>query len=299
VARATAAKNKITELETKKLDAEEQINKINKTVEAQKKKTTNDEFKVVGMAATTVGKTAAQKNLELENNKTRALKEQYEIIKNINAEQAFYEKFAGETNLQKVTTPPPPPPPPETSGTKTPKGKKENPFDRLSFDAKMRFQQQAEMSDKFIAPPSGFGKDSKNEEPKKGGIGDPSYWIGLATAREKLNEQMAAANELAAMGGQAFGQLAMAMLNGQNLGEVFSEMLKKLVAQLVAAVAQAAILSLLIRSIPGLSEGFAAMGAINGGMNSAGGLIGMIQGNNIQLSQSRTSTGMGYRRGRR
>ena len=114
-----------------------------------------------------------------------------------------------------------------------------------------------------------------------------------------LNEQMAQANGIAEYGGQAFGQLAMALMNGQNLGEVFAEMLKKLVAQLVAAVAQAAILSLLIRSIPGLSEGFAVMGAINGGMNSAGGLIGMIQGNNIQLSQSRTSTGMGYRRGRR
>jgi hypothetical protein len=109
---------------------------------------------------------------------------------------------------------------------------------------------------------------------------------------------MTAANELAAMGGQAFGQLAMALMNGQNLGEVFVEMLKKMVSQLIAAVAQAAILSLIMQSIPGLKEGFAAMGAISGGMNSAGSMIGMISGQNIQLSQSRTSTGMGYRRGR-
>ena len=116
-----------------------------------------------------------------------------------------------------------------------------------------------------------------------------------------LNEQMAQANGIAEYGGAVFGQMAMAMMQGTSIGDVLATTFKNLVSQLIQAVAQAAIFAAIMSAIsPGASFGTLFGSAFGGG--SGGGamnILGMISGQNIQLSNNRTGTGMGYRRGRR
>lgn len=175
------------------------------------------------------------------------------------------------------------------------------PFDYASFDAKMKLQAQMENSDANIKPV--LDKPAKGVDPAKP-MGDLSYWEGLATAREALNVQMEQSNQLAEYGGQVFGQMAMAMMQGTNIGDVLIDSLKRMVAQLVAAVAQAAIFAAIMSAISPGSGSFGSLfssqlGGGGGGGGGIGGILGRISGQNIELSNSRTSTGMGYRRGRR
>lgn len=116
-----------------------------------------------------------------------------------------------------------------------------------------------------------------------------------------LNAQMETSNSLAEYGGAVFGQMTMAMMQGANIGDVLATTFKNLVSQLIQAVAQAAIFAAIMSAIsPASSFGTLFSAGLQGG--SGGGfmnLFGMISGQNIELSNSRTSTGMGYRRGRR
>ena len=292
-ARAKAAQNKITELEAERLAALENINKIEKTVAYQKKRTTNDEFKVVGMAASDAGKTAAEKNLELENNKTRQLNKQYDIIKKIEASQRFMAALGGgATAMQESVIPEPT----KEKIAKSAKGKTKKAFDFKSFDQRMRggFQES------LFAAPEVFEKKQKTEQqPQKGGIGDPKYWEMLAKAKEQHAMQLQEFAEIAEYGGQVFGQMVNAMIQGENVGEVIANAFKQIAVQIAAAVAQALIFAALLEAFPALKGVFATTGALAGNGGGGGGLLGKIQGQDIQISQRRTSTGMGFRRGRR
>lgn len=123
-----------------------------------------------------------------------------------------------------------------------------------------------------------------------------------ADVQAMLNEQLAGAAQIAEYGGQVFGQMVAAMMNGESIGDVLANAFKQIAIQIAAAVAQALIFAALLEAFPALKGVFGTVGAVSGNMgqsNGIGNLIGQIQGQNIQLSMSRTSTGMGYRRGRR
>lgn len=145
-----------------------------------------------------------------------------------------------------------------------------------------------------------------SQVPQKGGIGDPKYWEKIAQARinaqNAINDSLLQAADIAEYGGQVFGQMVSAMMNGESIGDVLADAFKRITIQIAAAVAQALIFAALLESFPALKGVFGTVGAVTGNMNQSSGgmnLIGLIQGQNIQLSNQRTSTGMGYRRGRR
>jgi hypothetical protein len=298
-ARATAAKNKIGEIESEILNREDNLRKINAITKAQKEaaKTTTSGGTMGAMVDIS---SADSKRAQIEARRIAALKEEQKQIDILISKRKFYETFATLPELQKSVVPPASESKKATKAITeaAPKDSEMNRMIATSND----FQKK---KGNWWRQTGTFGPDTNTDIAKitNDQLG-PNQTLNQilaerASIQSGLNEQMTAANELAAMGGQAFGQLAMALMNGQNLGEVFADMLKRLVAQMVAAVAQAALLSILINSIPGLSAGFSAMGALGGGSGGGGmNLIGMLSGQNIQLSQSRTSTGMGYRRGR-
>ncbi len=122
-----------------------------------------------------------------------------------------------------------------------------------------------------------------------------------ASVQARVNEQMTQANAIAEYGSAVFGQMAMAMMSGQNIGDVLATSIKNLVSQLIQAVAQAAIFAAIMSAIPGAGSFSSLFNSVLGGSGGGGGMniLGMISGQNIELSNSRTSTGMGYRRGRR
>lgn len=289
-ARAKAAQNKITELEAERLAALENINKIEKTVAYQKKRTTNDEFKVVGMAASDAGKTAAEKNLELENNKTRQLNKQYDIIKKIEASQRFMAALGGgATAMQNAVIPAP---------TK----------EKVAKVAK-----DVQKVEKFETPANKgkWWRESQTVSTGNTQIADPTVkrieenatlnkiLFEQAQAQMMVNDQLAAMSEIAEYGGQVFGQMVAAMMNGESIGDVLANAFKQIAVQIAAAVAQALIFAALLEAFPALKGVFATTGALAGNGGGGGGLLGKIQGQDIQISQKRTSTGMGFRRIRR
>jgi len=88
-------------------------------------------------------------------------------------------------------------------------------------------------------------------------------------------------------------------MNGESIGDVLANAFKQIAVQIAAAVAQALIFAALLEAFPALKGVFATTGALAGNGGGGGGLLGKIQGQDIQISQRRTSTGMGFRRGRR
>ena len=120
-----------------------------------------------------------------------------------------------------------------------------------------------------------------------------------AQAQMMVNDQLAAMSEIAEYGGQVFGQMVNAMIQGENVGEVIANAFKQIAVQIAAAVAQALIFAALLEAFPALKGVFATTGALAGNGGGGGGLLGKIQGQDIQLSQRRTSTAMGFRRRKR
>jgi hypothetical protein len=74
---------------------------------------------------------------------------------------------------------------------------------------------------------------------------------------------------------------------------------KQIAVQIAAAVAQALIFAALLEAFPALKGVFGAVGAVSGiGGGGGGNIGGRVYGMDIQLSQRRTSTAMGFRRPR-
>ena len=193
-----------------------------------------------------------------------------------------------------------------TLSTAAPKKEKEKitkPIDQKKFASKMQQLENESMNLKALPPE--IAKTQKEET--TGAAGDPAYWANLTQQRKLLNEQMMISNDLAAQGAAVFGDMAIAMLNGQNIGDVLAESFKRLVAQLVEAVAKALIFKALMTVITGGGSlaasgaagaiGGAAGGAAGGGGGLFGSLFGFLSGNNILMGQNRTRTSMGLKRG--
>ena len=300
-ARAKAAAAKIGELEAKKLDAEEQIQKIINAGNNERARTTNDAFDPKGMAASNSGKTAAQKNAEITARGTRAIKEQAAIIKKASDQQKFYERFAGgATALQGGVVAPPPTTTAKTT-TSTAPTQKDTELSRMiamnaDFQQKKgknwwRDTQTVQSGNTQIVDPA--SKRIEENTTLNGVLADQ------AKIQAMLNEQLAGAAEIAEYGGQVFGQMFNAMLNGGDIGEVLVNAFKQIAVQIAAAVAQALIFAALLEAFPALKGVFGAVGAVSGiGGGGGGNIGGRVYGMDIQLSQRRTSTAMGFRRPR-
>ena len=125
-----------------------------------------------------------------------------------------------------------------------------------------------------------------------------------------FNQQQAMANELATIGTSLFTSMGNALLYGQDMGEAFTNTLKKIVMDLTAAIAKALIFKALMAAFTG--GGSVVAGAFGGAGGSAlggigasvansqgggGGFFGFLSGNNILMGQNRTRTSMGLKRG--
>ena len=288
-ARAKAAAAKIGELEAKILDEEQRIAQLR--ADAEKKKTQQTATVVTGtMGAPTKLISIQDKQLNIELKVKKEIAGVDKQIAEYRKQQAFYTSFAGgQNNLQGGNIPAP-------TKEKVAKTKAKKPFDFKSFDQRMRggFQES------LFAAPEVFEKKQKTEQqPQKGGIGDPKYWEMLAKAKEQYAMQLQEFAEIAEYGGQVFGQMVAAMMNGESIGDVLANAFKQIAVQIAAAVAQALIFAALLEAFPALKGVFGTVGAVSGSMSSSGGILGAIKGQDIQLTQNRTSTGMGFRRQRR
>lgn len=291
-AKAQAAKNRITELEAEIQNRQYNIQKITAITDKEMKQAeiTPMNQRLVEFQREQV---INERKLAIEKRKTIALSKEQAEIDRLRIAQGFFERLAGgATAVQGAVIPEPTK---EKKG-KTKNGKTKNAFDFKSFDQRMRggFQES------LFAAPEVFEKKQKTEQqPQKGGIGDPKYWEMLAKAKEQHAMQLQEFAEIAEYGGQVFGQMVNAMIQGENVGEVIANAFKQIAVQIAAAVAQALIFAALLEAFPALKGVFATTGALAGNGGGAGGLLGKIQGQDIQISQRRTSTGMGFRRGRR
>ena len=305
-ARATAAKNKISDLEADRLNRLENIRKIEAITAKEAREARPSTVRQVGgegkallqISLRTI--TVEEKRAVIEERKAKAIAEQRKEIEKIEARQKFYGSFAGATNLQQSVTPPPPPPKTKTYAAPT---QRDSAF--ASMVAMNSDFQQKKGKNWWRQTGTERGADLTMQDTTKLALGENKQLNQILAERGEiqraLNEQMIQANGIAEYGGAVFGQMAMAMMQGTSIGDVLATTFKNLVSQLIQAVAQAAIFAAIMSAIsPGASFGTLFGSAFGGG--SGGGamnILGMISGQNIQLSNNRTGTGMGYRRGRR
>ena len=288
-ARARAAAAKIGEIEAKILDEELKRAQLRQKAETSKK--------AVPAAATVITPsmgapaqiiTQADRQNRIELNVRRDIAEVDKQIAQYRKEQAFYTKFGGgATAVQQSDIPPPEKAKATRSVTATqPKERFQIPESR----GKWWRNTQTERGNNLSATPNVQVSIDQNKQLNQ-------ILAEQADIQAIVNEQLAGAAEIAAYGGQVFGQMFSAMMNGQSIGDVLANAFKQIAVQIAAAVAQALIFAALLEAFPALKGVFATVGAVSG--NSGGGnLGGLLRGQDIQLSQRRTSTGMGFRRGR-
>jgi len=289
-ARAKAAASKIGEIEGKILDEEQKIAKLR--ADAEKKKTQQTATVVTGtMGAPTKLISIQDKQLNIELKVKKEIADVDKQIAEYRKQQAFYTSFAGgQNNLQGGNIPAP---------TK----------EKVAKVAK-----DVQKVEKFETPANKgkWWRESQTVSTGNTQIADPTVkrieenatlnkiLFEQAQAQMMVNDQLAAMSEIAEYGGQVFGQMVAAMMNGESIGDVLANAFKQIAVQIAAAVAQALIFAALLEAFPALKGVFATTGALAGnGGGGGGGLLGKIQGQDIQISQRRTSTGMGFRRGRR
>ena len=297
-ARAKAAQNKITELTAQLLDREDNIRKINDITRVQKRdaKTTTSGGT---MGARVDISTAESKRAQIEARRLAAIKKEEDAMKGLNTQIEFYTKFAGTDNLQKGNIPAPTAPPKtKTYATPTQKDGSLASMIATSND----FQQKK--GKWWRETGTMTGADTSLMDTTKVRLEDNKALNQIlaeqANVQANLNAQIETANSLAEYGGAVFGQMAMAMMQGSNIGDVLATTFKNLVSQLIQAVAQAAIFAAIMSALPG-GGAFGTLFSSNlqGGGGGMMNIFGMISGQNIELSNQRTSTGMGFRRGRR
>ena len=299
-ARAKAAAAKIGELEAKILDEEQRIAQLR--ADAEKKKTQQSATVVTGtMGAPTKLISVQDKQLRIELNVTKDIEESNKKIAEYKKQQSFYTGVAGgKTNLQTGGIAPPPTTTAKST-TSTSPAQKDTELSRMiamnaDFQQKKgknwwRDTQTVQSGNTQIVDPA--SKRIEENTTLNGVLADQ------AKIQAMLNEQLAGAAEIAEYGGQVFGQMFNAMLNGGDIGEVLVNAFKQIAVQIAAAVAQALIFAALLDAFPALKGVFGAVGAIGSIGQSAGAAIGgAIRGQDIQLSQRRTSTAMGFRRPR-
>ena len=298
-ARAQAARNRVTEIEA---DVQNRLFNIQKINAITKKEaaaiTTPSRVRQVGgegkapLQLSTRIITVEEKRLVVQNRRNEAIQKELDLIKQLRSQQNFFTQLAGgATSVQQSIIPPP-------------------------EKAKVtRSVNAAQPKERFQMPES-RGKWWRNTQTERGNDlnATPNVQVSIdqnkqlnqilaeqADIQAIVNEQLAGAAEIAAYGGQVFGQMFSAMMNGQSIGDVLANAFKQIAVQIAAAVAQALIFAALLEAFPALKGVFGTVGAFqsNGGGFGAGANIGAaLRGQDIQLSQRRTSTGMGFRRGR-
>ena len=305
-ARAAAAKNKIIELEADKLNRLENIQKIKAITDKEAAKAYQSTVNTIGgegKAPLQISQkiiTVEEKRAVIQDRRNKAIQKELDLIKQIEAKVNFYGAFAGATNLQQSVTPGPPPPKKTTTyGTPTQKDGSLASMIATSNDwQQKKGKWWRETGTMTVADTSLMDTTKVRLEDNKA---LNQILAEQANVQANLNAQIETANSLAEYGGAVFGQMAMAMMQGSNIGDVLATTFKNLVSQLIQAVAQAAIFAAIMSALPGGSSfgtlfGANLQGGGGGGMMN---IFGMISGQNIELSNQRTSTGMGFRRGRR
>ena len=297
-ARAKAAASKIGEIEGKILDEEQKIAKLR--ADAEKKKTQQTATVVTGtMGAPTKLISIQDKQLNIELKVKKEIAGVDKQIAEYRKQQAFYTSFAGgQNNLQGGNIPAPD------------KDKKGRTYGAVTQKDSALMADIARNND-FQQKKGKWWRESQTVSTGNTQIADPTVkqieenatlnkiLFERAQAQMMVNDQLAEMSEIAEYGGQVFGQMVAAMMNGESIGDVLANAFKQIAVQIAAAVAQALIFAALLEAFPALKGVFATTGALAGNGGGGGGLLGKIQGQDIQISQSRTSTGMGFRRRRK
>ena len=306
-AQAQAAKNRVTSIEETIQNRLNNIRKINAiTAKESAAITTPVKRREVGgegkalLQITERTVTVEEQRAVVQERRNKAIQKELDLIKQLRAEQGFFTNLAGgATNLQNSVIPPPE----KVKTYATPAQKDSSLAAMIAMNAD--WQQKKGKN---------WWRNTQTERGNNLGLQDTTkvrieenrtlnkILAEQADVQAMLNEQLAGAASIAEYGGQVFGQMVAAMMNGQSIGDVLANAFKQIAVQIAAAVAQALIFAALLEAFPALKGVFGAVGAISGNMgqtNTIGNLVGQIQGQNIQLSMNRTSTGMGFRRGRR
>ena len=288
-AKAQAAKNRITELEADIQNRQFNIQKIQSITDKQSREAQPTVY-VGDRGANSKLVTIEEKRLDIQLRRNKAIADEKKEIDKLRASQEFFMSLAGgSTAVQQSIIPAP---------TK----------EKVAKVAK-----DVQKVEKFETPANKgkWWRESQTVSTGNTQIADPTVkrieenatlnkiLFEQAQAQMMVNDQLAAMSEIAEYGGQVFGQMVAAMMNGESIGDVLANAFKQIAVQIAAAVAQALIFAALLEAFPALKGVFATTGALAGNGGGGGGLLGKIQGQDIQISQRRTSTGMGFRRGRR
>ena len=288
-AKAQAAKNRITELEAEIQNRQFNIQKIQSITDKQSREAQPTVY-VGDRGANSKLVTIEEKRLDIQLRRNKAIADEKKEIDKLRASQEFFMSLAGgSTAVQQSIIPAP---------TK----------EKVAKVAK-----DVQKVEKFETPANKgkWWRESQTVSTGNTQIADPTVkrieenatlnkiLFEQAQAQMMVNDQLAAMSEIAEYGGQVFGQMVAAMMNGESIGDVLANAFKQIAVQIAAAVAQALIFAALLEAFPALKGVFATTGALAGNGGGGGGLLGKIQGQDIQISQRRTSTGMGFRRGRR
>lgn len=294
-AKAQAAKNRITELEAEIQNRQYNIQKITAITDKEMKQAevTPMNQRLVKFQREQV---INERKLAIEKRKTIALSKEQAEIDRLRIAQGFFERLAGgATAVQGAVIPN------ATNAKAT-----TNPAQKDSA-----LMADIARNNDFQQKKGKWWRESQTVSTGNTQIADPTVkrieenatlnkiLFEQAQAQMMVNDQLAAMSEIAEYGGQVFGQMVAAMMNGESIGDVLANAFKQIAVQIAAAVAQALIFAALLEAFPALKGVFATTGALAGNGGGGGGLLGKIQGQDIQISQRRTSTGMGFRRGRR
>ena len=294
-AKAQAAKNRITELEAEIQNRQFNIQKIQSITDKQSREAQPTVY-VGDRGANSKLVTIEEKRLDIQLRRNKAIADEKKEIDKLRASQEFFMSLAGgSTAVQGAVIPDAT----NAKATTTPAQKdsalmadiaRNNDFQQKKGKW-WRESQTVSTGNTQIADPT-VKRIEENATLNK-------IIFEQAQAQMMVNDQLAAMSEIAEYGGQVFGQMVAAMMNGESIGDVLANAFKQIAVQIAAAVAQALIFAALLEAFPALKGVFATTGALAGNGGGGGGLLGKIQGQDIQISQRRTSTGMGFRRGRR
>ena len=168
---------------------------------------------------------ADEQRLVVQNRRNEAIQKELDLIKQLRSQQNFFTQLAGgATNVQQSVIPPP-----EKAKT---------------YAAPTQPKEQFQM-------PESRGKWWRNTQTERGNnlslldttkvrIEDNRTLNRVLQdqieIQNKVTESLTQAASIAEYGGMVFGQLSMAMLQGQNIGDVLAETFKNLVSQLIQAL---------------------------------------------------------------
>jgi hypothetical protein len=251
-ARAQAAKNRITDLETQIQDRQFNIQKIKGVTDKESAAVTQGTVYVGERGAVSKLVTIEEKRAVIQDRRIKAIGQEQAAIDRLIASQQFFTKLAGgSTALQNSVIPGPEKTKATTSTAPTQRDAEAARMIAMNADFQQkkgknwwRDTQTVQSGNTQIVDPA--SKRIEENTTLNGVLADQ------ANIQAMLNEQLAGAAEIAEYGGQVFGQMFNAMLNGGDIGEVLVNAFKQIAVQIAAAVAQALIFAALLEQFPAL-----------------------------------------------